>query len=180
MISIKSSFKWGVYHLFLLTLIFDSMGIFGNTGPFEPSVKFWLRALKLKIGQWNLLKYPLSKYKKQKKMFLEGISQLRAFPIMVWPIRSFWQKLNFISDDKIYATRNEMPTHVHQNIELFRNAAEMKLHVNRTCFHAGLKSLNRYEFISPLMWERTLKIREVTSHPKLQINVWMFVSRWKL
>ena len=77
-------------------------------------------------------------------MFLGGISQLRAFPIMVWPIRSFWQRLNFISDDKIYATRNEMPKYAHQNIELFRNAAEMKLHVNRTCFHAGLKSLNRW------------------------------------
>ena len=40
----------------------------------------------------------------------------------------------------VNTTRNEMPTHVHQNIGSFWNAAEMKLHVNRTCFHAGLKS----------------------------------------
>ena len=33
-----------------------------------------------------------------------------------------------------------MPTHVHQNIRSLRNAAERKLYVNRTCFHAGLKS----------------------------------------
>ena len=37
-------------------------------------------------------------------------------------------------------TQNEMPTHVHQNIGSFWNAAEMKRHVNRTCFHAGFKS----------------------------------------
>ena len=40
----------------------------------------------------------------------------------------------------VNTTRNEMLTHVHQNIGSFWNAAEMKLHVNRTCFHAGLKS----------------------------------------
>ena len=33
-----------------------------------------------------------------------------------------------------------MPTHVHQNIGFFWNAAKMKLHVDRTCFHASLKS----------------------------------------
>ena len=33
-----------------------------------------------------------------------------------------------------------MPTRVHQNIGSFWNAAEMKLHVNRTCFYTGLKS----------------------------------------
>ena len=37
-------------------------------------------------------------------------------------------------------TRKEMPTHFHPNIGSFWNAAEMKLHVNRTCFHASLKS----------------------------------------
>ena len=40
-------------------------------------------------------------------------------------------------------TRNELPTHVHQNVGSFWNAAEMKLHVNRTCFHAGLESQTR-------------------------------------
>ena len=40
----------------------------------------------------------------------------------------------------VNTTRNEMLTHVHQNIGSFWNAAEMKLHVNRTCFHTGLKS----------------------------------------
>ena len=39
----------------------------------------------------------------------------------------------------VNTTRKEMPIHVHQNIGSFWNAAEMKLHVNRTCFHAGLK-----------------------------------------
>ena len=37
-------------------------------------------------------------------------------------------------------TRNEMPTYVHQNIGVFWNAAEMKRHVNRACYHACLKS----------------------------------------
>ena len=32
MISIKSSFKWGVYQSFLLTLIFDRMGKLGQLG----------------------------------------------------------------------------------------------------------------------------------------------------
>ena len=36
-------------------------------------------------------------------------------------------------------TQNEMPIHVHQNIGSFWNAAEMKLHVNWTCFYVGLK-----------------------------------------
>ena len=48
---------------------------------------------------------------------------------------SFW-----VIKYHVNTTRNEMPTRVHQNIGLFWNAAEMKLHVNRTCFHAGLKS----------------------------------------
>ena len=32
MISIKLSFNWAVYHLFLLTLIFDPMGRLGQIG----------------------------------------------------------------------------------------------------------------------------------------------------
>ena len=40
----------------------------------------------------------------------------------------------------VITNRNEMPTHVHRNIDLFWNAAGMKLHVNRTCFHTGSKS----------------------------------------
>ena len=40
----------------------------------------------------------------------------------------------------VNTTQNEMPTHVHQNIRSFLNAAEIKFYVNRTCFHAGLKS----------------------------------------
>ena len=40
----------------------------------------------------------------------------------------------------VNSTQNEVPTHVHQNICSFWSAPEMKLHVNRTCFHAGFKS----------------------------------------
>ena len=48
---------------------------------------------------------------------------------------SFWMiKYN------VSTTRNEMPTHVHQNIGPFRNVADMKRHVNRICFYAALKS----------------------------------------
>ena len=73
---------------------------------------------------------------------------LRLMCICVWnSLRvwisywSFWQKWNFISDDKIsFKPWNEMPTHVHQNIGSFWHAAEMKCHVNRTCFYTGLKS----------------------------------------
>ena len=63
--------------------------------------------------------------------------------MQVWTsYRSFWQKRNFISGDKYHVntTRNEIPTHVHQNIGSFWNAAKMKLYVSRTCFHVGLKS----------------------------------------
>ena len=45
----------------------------------------------------------------------------------------------------VNTTRNEMPTRVHQNIGSFWNAAEIKLHLNRTCF----KISNRYELILP-------------------------------
>ena len=52
-------------------------------------------------------------------------------------------------------TRNEMPTHVHQDIGSFWNAAEMKRHVNRTCFYAGLRSQTGLSSFR-LSWERTL------------------------
>ena len=41
---------------------------------------------------------------------------------------------------RVKTTWNETPTRVYQTIGSFWNATEMKLHVNRTCFHAGLKS----------------------------------------
>ena len=50
---------------------------------------------------------------------------------------------------------NEMPTHVHQDIGSFWNAAEMKRHVNRTCFYAGLRSQTGLSSFR-LSWERTL------------------------
>ena len=40
----------------------------------------------------------------------------------------------------VNTTPNKMPTHVHQNIESFWNAAETKRHANRTCFGPGSKS----------------------------------------
>ena len=55
----------------------------------------------------------------------------------------------------VNTTRNEMRTHVHQNTGSFWNATEMKLHVNRTCFHAGLKSQTGMSSFR-LSYERTL------------------------
>ena len=56
--------------------------------------------------------------------------------------RSFWQKLNFILGDKIsckhYPKWNTYTCPSKKGP--FWNAAEMKLHVNGICFHAGLKS----------------------------------------
>ena len=52
----------------------------------------------------------------------------------------------------VNTTRNEMPTHVHQNNGSLWIATEMKLHVNRTCFHATFEISKWYEFISPLIW----------------------------
>ena len=122
---------------------------------------------------------------------------LRLLRMCVW--NSMWVWISYQSQNKISfyfdrnkisfqvikyhvnTTRNEISTRVHQNIESFWNAAEMKIHGNRTCFHAGLKSQtgmcsfclscertvkpvwvhfashvnvlsNRYEFILPLMW----------------------------
>ena len=40
----------------------------------------------------------------------------------------------------VNTTQSEMPMHVHQNIGSPWNAAEMRRHVKRTCFYAGLKS----------------------------------------
>ena len=73
---------------------------------------------------------------------------LRLMRMCVWnsmrvwiSYRSFWQKWNFISGDKICKHHPKWKAYnIHQNIESFWNAAEMKLHVNRTCFHARLKS----------------------------------------
>ena len=57
-----------------------------------------------------------------------------------------------------------MPTHVHQNMGLFLNAAEMKHHVNRTYFHADLKSqTGRSSF--RLSCERNLSINMKSTNP---------------
>ena len=70
--------------------------------------------------------------------------------ISLW---SFWQKWNLISGDKISCKQYpKMPTHVHQNIKSFWNAAEMKRHVSRICFYVSLKISRPFEFISTLMW----------------------------
>ena len=55
----------------------------------------------------------------------------------------------------VNTTRNQMPTRLHQNIGSFWNAAEMKRHVNRTCFHASLKSQTNMSSFR-LSCERTL------------------------
>ena len=56
----------------------------------------------------------------------------------------------------VNTTRNGMPTHVYQTIGSFWNAAEMKLHVNSTCFHASLKSQTGMSSFR-LSCERTLR-----------------------
>ena len=56
----------------------------------------------------------------------------------------------------VNTTQNEMPTHVHQTIGSFWNAGKMKLHVNRTCFYAGLKSQTGMSLFC-LSCERTLR-----------------------
>ena len=55
----------------------------------------------------------------------------------------------------VNTTQNEMPTHVHQNIGSFWNAAKMKPHVNRTCFNPGLESQTSMRSF-PISCERTL------------------------
>ena len=75
-----------------------------------------------------------------------------------------------------------MPTHVHQNIGFFWNAAKMKLHVNRTCFHASLKSqtgLSSFRLpcertlsftLLEVMWTLTMKLphSEVKFYPEVK------------
>ena len=58
----------------------------------------------------------------------------------------------------VNSNRNEMPTHVHQNIGSFWNAAVVKRNVNRTCFHAGLKSQTGRSSFS-LSYKRGLSFR---------------------
>ena len=48
-------------------------------------------------------------------------------------------EMNYISGDKI-SCKYYPKWNVHQNIVPFWNTVQIKLHVNRTCFHAGLKS----------------------------------------
>ena len=52
-----------------------------------------------------------------------------------------------------------MPVHVHQNIVPFLNAAEIKLHLNRTCFHTGLKCQTGMSSFH-LSFERTLSNKD--------------------
>ena len=61
----------------------------------------------------------------------------------------------------VNTTRNETPTHVRLYIGSFWNAAEMKSHVKRTCFHAGLKSQTGMSSFR-LSCERTLRYYEQT------------------
>ena len=72
MISIKLSFKLDIYQLFILTLIFDRIGRLGQSSPFEPPVKFWLWALKLKNRLVEPFKVPIIKSRLSKKMFFGG------------------------------------------------------------------------------------------------------------
>ena len=77
----------------------------------------------------------------------------------VWiSYRSLWQKWNFISGDKIsckhYPKWNAYTCP--SKSWPFWNAGEMKLHVNRTCFHGGLKSQTGLSSFR-LSCERTLR-----------------------
>ena len=55
MISIKLSFRWGVYQLFLLTLVFERMGRLEQIGSSRlPCKMLTLDAEIKKIGWWNL------------------------------------------------------------------------------------------------------------------------------
>ena len=77
-------------------------------------------------------------------------------------------------------TRNEMPAHVHQNIGSFWNAVEMKLHLNRTFFHAGLKSQTSTSSFR-LACERTQRFwrnilpRYTFSHLWLLSKIWFML-----
>ena len=50
-----------------------------------------------------------------------------------------------------------------KNIGSFRNTAEMKRHVNRSCFYAGLKSQAGMSSFHP-SYERTLNLKNVFDH----------------
>ena len=66
-----------------------------------------------------------------------------------------------------------MLTHVHQNNGSFWNAAEMKPHVNRTCFHTGLKSqtdINSFRFSC----ERILYL--LTSEYSVRFSAYVFIT----
>ena len=65
-------------------------------------------------------------------------------------------EMNFILSDKI-SCKHYPKWNVHQNIGSFWNTAEMKLHVNRTYFHASLKFQTGMSSFH-LSCERTLTI----------------------
>ena len=70
----------------------------------------------------------------------------------------------------VNTTWNEMPTHVHQNVGSLWNPAEMKLHVSRTCFHAGLKSQTGMSSFR-LSCERTLSLSTPSCRPQSQNKI---------
>ena len=80
--SIKLSFKWGVYLLFLLTLIFDRMRRLGKIGSIRTLCKIFVLGTEIKKSAGETFQSTHYQSRKCKKIFLEGISQLS---IMVWP-----------------------------------------------------------------------------------------------
>ena len=82
----------------------------------------------------------------------------------------------------VWNTWNEMPTHVHQNIGSLWNATEMKIHVNRTCFHAGLKSQTSMSSCC-FSCERTLTfavLSHVYTRPEVNSNQFEISLRGKI
>ena len=73
----------------------------------------------------------------------------------------------------VNTTWNEMTTHAHQNIGSFWNAAEIKLHVNRICFHARLKSqtgMSSFRLLCKHTLKRMHKFLKIFDIPPSQLT----------
>ena len=69
MISVEYSFKWSVYLLFLLTLIFDGMGRLGQIGSIQAPCKILTLGTEIKKSLVEPFKVPIIKAEQAKNVF---------------------------------------------------------------------------------------------------------------
>ena len=100
--------------------------------------------------------------------------------VLVWiSYRSFWQKWNFISGDKIsckhYPKWNAYTCPSKYRVVL--KCSQNETSYEQNLFSRRFETSNRYEFISPLMWRYSLLTRRIHFHVATHVMCpWSFKS----